>query len=259
MATRGFSPQYVLADKIGQVPFTVALLRHKQRDWQKLHVYAQYKDRVYLIYTHPGGISERLELDPIMLAEQFPDLLRDGSRVVVYRATIAGLNKKTLYIVRLKGLRAQLLGSFPEGELKRMGADSRPVIAAKSLPLGRFFTAECEFFSTLAQNAFETRLYAVQAGSFHDVSESYPWFYDEDIARLEEWLSRMPKEKHPGDYLSGTVSLYFDYAAKRERRKGWTRLNELLAPQSHNIPHLNSCLEQVKSTLRRKLSIPQDW
>ena len=259
MTAKGFEQEKAVRQKVGETTFTAVIFRHADKDWRKLNVYAQIKDKAFLVFSHPGGISERLEFDPVMSGDRFPDLLRNGSFCILYHATVPGLDKRTLYVLRCAGPRVRLAGQFPEGEFKKIAGSDRRMIIAKTLPLGRFFSAGCDNFSTMSKTAFQTRIFAAQNGRFADVSAEHPAFYDTDIARLEDAQALIPKEKNPGDFLGAAVSIYFDYAAKGERRRGWQRLGELIKPPPPPIPGVAECLEQVKDDIRRKLDIPEDW
>jgi len=278
LKAQGFRPQRAVSDTVKGVPLTAVLFHNPKQGLDKLNVYALLKDRTVMVYSHPSAV-DRLEFSRSMLSDrEFVNLLRDGSRTIVYHAATPGLNKRVLYILRCGGQgaagtfgralsypgrgggpRVRRVAAFPEGTLRDVDDDGRLEIVSRALPLGRFFSVECEDFQTLAQTAFQTRIYSWRDGRFVDVSAKFPAFFESDIARLEERLALIPKEKRPGDYLGGAVAVYYDYTAEGKRRKGWERLCELLKPPPIPIPRLAECINKVKTDLRRKLGIPADW
>jgi len=259
LAAQGLLPQRLISDTVKGVRLTVVLLRDDARSLDKLNVYALIKDKPVLVYTHPS-VVDRLEISRSMLSDrEFTNLLRDGSRTIVYHATTPGLNTRVLHVLRCTGARVRRIASFPDGRLKDIDEDGRMEIISRNLPLGRFFTVGCEDFQTMAQTASQLRISRWTDGRFVDVSAQFPGFFDEDIAGLEEHLALIPKEKRPGDYLGSALAVYYDYAAKGAQRQGWERLNALLKPPSTSVPRLTRCLEQVKADLRQKLAIPLDW
>jgi hypothetical protein len=259
LVAQGYKTARIVRDTVHGVPYAAVLLRDAAHGFDKLNVYARLQGRSLMVYTHPGTV-DRLEFSRLMLSDrEFPNLLRDGSRVVSYRALTPGLTKTSLYVLRLDGKRVRRVAVFPEGRFKDVDDDGRMEVISRDLPLGRFFSVGCEEFRTVAQTAFQTRIYSWRNGRFDDVSAKYPAFFTEDLAAQEEKLALIPKERKPGEYVAGALTVYFDYASEGKSREGWRRLCELIKPPSVAVPHLAACVEKVKGDLRQELSIPADW
>ncbi|MDX6768252.1 MAG: hypothetical protein SF051_01860 [Elusimicrobiota bacterium] len=253
---------WVVRDRVvrGGKPFPLAavVLGREDAPGNRLEVYALLKDRAYMIWTHPGS-GERLDLDAGPVGRSMPDLLGDGSRVIAYRSTVPALNATTLRLLAARGLKIEPAGTFPEGRF--LTADGKTLVAARDLPLGRFLSVGCEEFGTTSQSAFKTTLHAPRKGRFVEVSASYPDFYAAEIARKEAALARMKDdlEKHAGEYLGLALSLYFDYAARGEARRGWERQAEFFRVPAYAPPSVKACFSTMRADLRSRLRIPADW
>ncbi len=224
----------------------------------RLEVYALLPDRAYMVWTHPGT-AERLDLDAGPVGRGMPDLLGDGSRVIAYRSTIPALNATTLRLLAARGLKIEPAGSFAEGRF--ISAGEKTLIASRDLPLGRFLSVGCEEFGTVSRSAFKTTLHEPRKGRFVDVSDSYPDYYAKEIARKEAALARMKDDlqKHAGEYLGLALSLYYDYAARGEARKGWERQADFFQVPAYAPGSVKSCFATMRQDLRARLRIPADW
>lgn len=224
----------------------------------RFEAYVVLKGKVYLGYSHPSQ-TDRLELVGTPGGAGFRDLFRDGSRTIAYRSTIRALNATTLNVLRFKDFKFTSQGAFPEGRFLPDGDDT--LVMARDLPLGRFLMVGCEDFGTTSQTAFRTRLYAPVKGRFKEVSSQHPDLYASEIARKEEAIERLKGDlqKNAGEYLGLTLSLYYDYAARGERRKGWERQKEFFKIPGFAPPKVKACFEAMRATLRDRLSIPASW
>ncbi len=242
-------------------PFPLAAVVYGRKDGtggSALEVYGLLKGRAYLLSMHPGS-AEKLDLDSGPVGRGLPDLLGDGSRVVAYRSTIPTLDATTLHILAVRGLKATAAGRFAEGKFASI--EGKIVVVARELPLGRNLAVDCEDFGSLSHNAFKTTLHAPRGGRFVDVSAQYPGFYDAEIARKTGILTRMKGElpKNSGEYLGLALSLYFDYAARGQARVAWDRQSELYPPYVTMPGRARTCLNVIKTDLRKRLAIPADW
>lgn len=239
-------------------PLGVVVYGRPQGGGNRLEVYAVLKDRPYMVWTHPGD-TERLDLDSGPVGRGLPDLLGDGSRVIAYRSTIPALRATTLRLLAARGLRIEPLAEFNEGRFLDM--DGKLVVAARELPLGRFLSVGCEDFSALSASAFKTTLHAVKKGRFVDVSASYPGLYADEIKRKEATLAKLKSQldKNAGEYLGLALSVYYDYAARGEARKGWDKQGEFFEVPSYAPPSVKACFDTMRKDLRSRLRIPADW
>lgn len=228
-----------------------ALLLRAGDGSDKLRVYAALHGKAALVYLHPG--VEKLEL------LDAPKGLAGSEPVFLYRAELGGLGRPTLHVLSPRGLRVRSIGRFPDARVEDLDGDGRPEIVSRVLPLGRFFAAECDTFYALADTAYRTDIHSWRKGGFADVSASFPDFYAARISRTERELGAFDRRGRPADYLGASIALYYDYAARGERRLGWERLSELLEPPPFPVPGLAACARRIKEGLRRKLEIPADW
>lgn len=224
----------------------------------RLEIYALLKDRAYLVWTHPGA-SERLDLDGGPVGRGFPDLFGDGSRVIAYRVTVTALNATTLRLLSARGLKIETAGVFPEGRF--LSVRGKTIVAARELPLGRFLSVGCEDFNTVSQSAFKTTLHAPRKGRFVDVSASHPDYYAGEILRKEAALERLRSnlQDHAGEYLGLALSLYYDYAARGEARKGWARQADFFKVPAYAPSPVKACFAAMRGDIRARLRIPADW
>lgn len=224
----------------------------------RLEAYVALKGKAFLGYSHPGQ-GERLELDSTPAGRGFGDLLEDGSRALLYRSTLQVLNASTLHVLRYQRFKFTLAASFPEGRV--LDGKGGPFIVSRDLPLGRFLSVGCEDFGTISQTAFRTRVYAASKGRFVDVSARRPELFASEIARKEAALERLrgDLEANAGEYLGLALSIYYDYAARGERRRGWERQGEFFRVPSLAPPRVRSCFQSMRQDLRSRLAIPADW
>lgn len=243
-------------DREGKPPISVVVLGRE--GGSRLEVYARLKDRAYMVWTHPGD-TERLDLDSGPVGRGMPELLGDGSRVIAYRATIPALRATNLHLLAVRGIKVTPAGAFPEGRF--LFAGGKTLVVSRELPLGRFLSVGCEDFGTISQSAFKSVIHAPRKGRWVDVSSSYPQLYAEEIARKEAALERMKGDlqKHAGEYLGLALSIYYDYAARGERRKGWERQGEFFQVPALAPPSVRACFAAMRADLRERLDIPADW
>lgn len=254
---------WVVRDKVLRLtkPFPLGAVVYGRKDGaggNALEVYGVLKGRAYTIYMHPGS-AELLDLDTGPVGRGLPDLLGDGSRVVAYRSTIPTMGATTLRILTVRGLKVDEAGRFPDGRFASI--DGKLFVVARELPLGRYLSVDCEDFGALSHNAFKTTVHAPRKGRFVDVSDQYPGFFDSEIARKTAILKRMKDDlpKDSGEYLGLAISLYYDYAARGQARQAWDRQGELI-PSYAGVPgRARTCLDVIKTDLRKKLNIPADW
>lgn len=239
------------------VPLTVVVLS-REGGGNRLEVYARLKDRAYMVWTHPGE-SERLDLDSGPVGRGMPDLLGDGSRVIAYRSTVPALRATTLRLLKVRGIKVEPAGEFPEGRFFATGG--KTLVVSRELPLGRFLSVGCEDFGTVSQSAFKSVIRAPRKGRWVDVSSSYPEVYAEEIARKEAALERLrgDMQKNAGEYLGLALSLYYDYAARGEARKGWEKQAGYFTLPALAPPSVRSCFAAMRADLRDRLDIPADW
>lgn len=258
MAGLGLKPARIVSQKVGRATLHAVIYHDDNLDVDKLNVYTESAGKSVMVYTHPSG-AERQELHESVKADRFPELLGDGAKTIPYYAIVPGLATRTLHILRYDQPRVRQVGEFPEGRIE--GAESRGggKFIARELPLGRFLETGCENFDMITKAAYRTDAYAWSKGRFVEVSSADPKLYERQIARSEESLALLQKEKHPGEYLGLAISLYYDYAALGERQRGWQRLSEALKVPRTLVPGVAACVKTVKAGLRQKLSIPADW
>lgn len=253
---------WVVRDKVvrGGDPFPLAavVFGRDGSAGNRLEIYALLKNRAYMVWTHPGA-AERLDLDAGPVGRGMPDLLGDGSRIIAYRSTVPALNATTLRLLAARGLKIEAAGVFPEGRF--ISAGDKTLVAARDLPLGRFLSVGCEGFGTVSQSAFKTTLHAARKGRFADVSSDYPEYYAREIARKEAALARLKGdlEKNAGEYLGLALSLYYDYAARGEARKGWARQVDFFRVPAYAPGAVKTCFTSMREDLRARLRVPADW
>jgi hypothetical protein len=257
-AAKGYKLKERVTRADGPVLLAAAVYAPEEGAGDRLEIYVVLKGKVYLGYSHPAQ-TEWLELDGTPAGRTFADLFHDGSRVVAYRATVRAINSTSLNVVRFKNFKLQRVGSFPDGRFLDDG--DKTLILSRDLPLGRFLAVSCEDFGTTSQSAFRTRLYAPAKGRFVDVSAKHPEFYASEIARKETAIGRLKGElqKNAGEYLGLTLSLYYDYAARGEARKGWNRQAEFFKVPGLAPPAVKVCFESMRKDLRGRLGVPADW
>lgn len=239
-------------------PLAAVVLERDEGRRNRLELYAVLKDRPYMVWTHPGE-SERLDLDAGPVGRSMPDLLGDGSRVIAYRTTVPALRATTLRLLAVRGLKIEPAGVFPEGRF--LSVDGKTLVVSRELPLGRFLSVGCEDFGATSQTAFRSVVHAPRKGRWTDVSSSFPELYAEEIRRKEAALERLKGslQENAGEYLGLALSVYFDYAARGEARKGWERQAEFFRIPAYAPAPVKSCFAAMRKDLRSRLSVPADW
>lgn len=224
----------------------------------RLETYVVSPKKAYLGYSHPAE-TELLELDGTPAGRGFRDLLGDGSRIIAYHATIRALNATSLVILRYKQFKFERLQDFPEGRF--LSSEKEDLVESRDLPLGRFLAVGCEDFGTISQTAFRTRLYAVRDGKFVDVSRSHRERYAAEIARKTAALERLKPDlqKRAGEYLGLALSIYYDYSARGEARKGWDLQKKFFTVPGYAPPSVHTCFDAMRKDLRARLNVPADW
>lgn len=257
-AAQGFSLKERVAHNVGGLPVAVAIYASTAGAGDRLEAYVVVRSTAYLGYTHPGR-GDRLELDTTPAGRGFHDLMGDGSRIIAYHATIPALNASSLELLRYKKFRFTRAASFPEGRFAQ--DEGRTLIFSRDLPLGRFLSVGCAGFGTISQTAFRTRLYAASQGKFVDVTGLHPRIFDEEITRKEAALERLrgDLQKNAGEYLGLALSLYYDYAARGQARKGWERQGDFFRLPPSAPGSVRACFASMRADLRRRLNVPADW
>lgn len=257
-AARGYRLKDSVERAVGGLPVVVAVYGAENGTGDRLEAYVVVKGTAFLGYSHPSR-GDRLELDSTPAGRGFHDLLKDGSRIVAYHATIRALNASTLELLSYKKFHFARVASFPEGRFVQ--DDDATLILSRDLPLGRFLSIGCESYGTISQSAFRTRLYAPVRGRFVDVSARHPRLYDEEIARKEAALGRLKDDlqKNAGEYLGLALSLYYDYAARGDARRGWERQSDFFSVPAGAPSSVRSCFAAMRRDLRARLEIPTDW
>jgi hypothetical protein len=255
---KGFKLKERVVKDEGGLQLAAAVYGAPDGSGDRFEAYVVLKGKVYLGYSHPAQ-TEWLELDGTAAGRSFRDLFQDGSRVVAYHATIRALNATSLNVVRFKNFKFERVAEFPEGRF--LSEEDRTLVLARDLPLGRFLVVGCEDFSTTSQTAFRTRLYAPAKGRFVEVTAKHPDLFAAEIARKEAAIARLKGnlQKNAGEYLGLTLSLYYDYVARGEARKGWDRQGEFFQIPGMAPPRVKACFDSMRKTLRGRLNIPADW
>jgi hypothetical protein len=255
---RGFTLKDRVVHPVDGLPVAVAVYTSADGSSDRLEAYVVVDGKAYLGYSHPSQ-TDRLEIDTTPAGRGFHDLLQDGSRVVAYHSAIRALNASRLDILRYKKFHFSLVRSFPEGHFIQDGEET--LILSRDLPLGRFLSIGCEGFGAISQTAFRTRLYAPARGGFTEVTQRHPDLFVEEISRKEAALGRLrgDLQKNAGEYLGLALSIYYDYAASGEARKGWERQKDFFKLPAGSPASVNSCFDSMRRDLRARLGVPADW
>lgn len=258
-AAKGFPlKDRVVSPRPGGIELAAAVYSAPDGSGDRLEAYVVLKGKVYLGYSHPAQ-NDWIELDGTPAGRGFRDLLGDGSPAIAYHSTIRALNATSLNVVRFKNFKFSGAAQFPEGRFIQDGDET--MVLARDLPLGRFLMVGCEDFATTSQSAFRARLYAPVKGRFVEVSAKHPDLYASEIKRKEAAIERLKGDlqKNAGEYLGLTLSLYYDYAARGEARKGWERQKDFFKVPGFAPPSVKACFESMRKNLRGRLNIPADW
>jgi hypothetical protein len=257
-AARGYRMKDRVEHAVDGLPVVAAVYGAEDGSGDRLEAYVVVKSSAYLGYTHPAR-TDLLELDSTPAGRGFHDYLHDGSRIIAYHATKRAFNSSSLELLRYKKFRFSRAASFPEGRFVQ--DEGETLILSRELPLGRFLSIGCESFGTISQSAYRTRLFAPERSRFVDVSARHPRLFDEEIARKEDALARLKGDlqKNAGEYLGLALSLYYDYAARGDARRGWERQKDFFSVPAGAPSSMRSCFASMRDDLRARLSIPADW
>jgi len=257
-AAKRFTVKDRVSHLINGLPVTAVVYGAEDGSSDRLEAYVTVDGKAYLGYSHPSQ-NDRLELDTTPAGRGFRDFLEDGSRIIAYHASIRALNASSLDVIRYKEFHFSRVASFPEGRFIQDGDET--LVLSRDLPLGRFLSIGCESFGTISQTAFRTRLYAPLRGRFVETTEKHPRLFTEEIARKEAALARLRDDlqTNAGEYLGLALSIYYDYAARGEARKGWDRQREFFQLPARAPASVRSCFESMRAGLRARLGIPADW
>ena len=66
-------------------------------------------------------------------------------------------------------------------------------------------------------------------------------------------------EKNAGEYLGLALSVYYDYAARGEAKKGWARQKEFFEVPGYAPASVRACFDAMRKDLRGRLGVPADW
>ena len=255
---KGFKLKERVTRVDGPLVLAAAVYTPETGSGDRLEIYVVLKGKVYLGYSHPSQ-TDWLDLDGTPSGRTFADLFKDGSRVIAYRSTIRAINATSLNVVRFKNFKFETAGNYPDGRFVDEGG--KVLLLSREMPLGRFLFVECDEFGTTSQSTFRTRLYAPIKGKFVDVSEKHPDFYGAEIVRKEAAIGRLKGDlqKNAGEYLGLTLSLYYDYAARGETRKGWERQSEFFKLPGFAPPRVKTCFDAMRKDIRARLKVPADW
>lgn len=259
MEARGYEATAKISETIGGVPYMAVLFRSSRDAGGNVNIYATLNGKQVMIYTHPSA-SEAPSLEEGLTQKRFPDFFKDGSRALVYRMVNKELGQSTLYVLRWQKGRFKRAGAFPEGRVRDLDGNGRFEILTRSAPLGRLMTVSCPRFETTVTAAVKTDVQVWEEGGFVSAAERFPAVFERRIAEDGAALAALEprKSERAGDYVSLAITLYYDYAAAGKGRQGWELLSRNLDPGSA-LPGAAACLEKIRSDLRARLSIPDDW
>lgn len=224
---------------------------------QELTVYALKGPEATRAYDE---VSEgKLEFD-FSQGKGAPDLLRDGSRALLYNEWDKDGARRTLHLLRVDKGRVKEFGAYPEGEIRDLGAGA-PTILTRSLPWAKSVPKACPAYAGLGAAARRTEILLWNGKRFKSAEGRFPEFFMETILQDEQALqaAAVEKDAHPGEYVGSALTLYYDRAAKGEKRQGWDSVAALLKSAGKEQPGQAECLAKLRSALRSQLSIPAEW
>lgn len=237
-------------------PALAAVLLQDDRGRQTLALYALSGGKAAAIFeTSPGG---RLEFDSSQGKDVFPDLFGDASRGLLYNEWSADGRRRTLHVLRVQKGRAKEVGVYAEGEVKRLGGGGVDVVASR-FPLDGLSPKGCAAFLDLGASARKTEVFAWTGRRFSAADRRFPGFFDENARLDEAALEGLDQSAHPAEYLAAALTLYFDRAAKGDKRRGWEGVSAVLKSTAKSLPDQADCAAKVRREIRSRLSIPDDW
>lgn len=255
---KGFSVKDLVEKSFKDVTLAAAVYSAADGSGDRLEAYVVLGDKIYLGYSHPAS-TEQLQIDESALGRGFKNSFGDGSRVMAYRSTIRALRSTRLHVLAFSSFKFKNIRNFSEGSFVVLG--KKPLVLERDLPLGRYLAVGCDGFGTISQTAFRSRLFRFEKGGFAEATRDYPDFFASEIVRKTEDLDRLKGDlqKNAGEYLGLSISLYYDYAARGEARKGWERQKQLFQTPELSSSRAQACVASMRRDLRARLGIPADW
>ena len=260
LAREGLKPVSTLRDTVGGTRLAAVIARKDGDPGDRLYAYAVVGKRAALVYLEPNHARGTIAFDESLGRKRLPDFLKDGSRSLLYRISMAGTGESTLVVARYEKPRFRVVGRFRDARIADLDGDGRREIVHRTLPLGRFYDAACGDRGTMAQEAYRVDVVSWRGARFASVSKSFPAFFRERIRKDEEALAALEPTRRdaPGRFLAAAVTLFFDHEALGEKRAGWERLSAAIEP-TRALPGAKDCVEEIRRGLRPRLGIPEDW
>jgi hypothetical protein len=262
MAKQGYEAAEQAAERLTDGTRLVAVVYHRSDGGagNRFNVYRVSGRNAKLAYLEINP-TMRITLSSIHRDGGIPDLIGDGSRIVAYSATFPATEQQSLIVLRQAEGKLTRLGDYPFALFEDVDGDGKLELVARARPLGSLFAIECESFRSMAQTAFQTRIYSWKGAGLARSSLHFPGYFENHIAELERELSSTDPRRTDdyGGYLGNALSLYFDYDEIGHRRRGWERFVSLFPVRSFDPPRVKSCMKQMEGTMRRALRIPDDW
>jgi len=223
-------------------------------------IYRTSKGSSRLAYIEMNTVS-RIKLSSIHRNGDIPDLFHDGSRIIAYEVENPGLRSRSLVVLREVSGTLLRLADFPFAELKDLDGDGKPELISRARPLGQFFALECREFRTMAAAAFQTRIYYFSKGKFERDARRFSDYISARISENERAISAQDPRSviRYGDYLSRTLSVYFDLDEIGRGREGWKKFTSGFPVKENDPAPVRKCMKEMESKLRDELKIPSDW
>ncbi len=256
---KGYEVGHVISARVGRETLKVALIHKGKRTG--LRVYRVTNRRAALLHLDPG-FGKVIRLSSLHDEGEIPRRPDDGARIIAYRTVRKNIDQETLFVLRYADGKLSRAGSFASGKFKDLDGDGELEIVTRSRPLGLLFNVSCEeVFHSLAQNAFRTRVFGWRGGEIVPVSKKHLSFYRDRIASVEERLAGVDVRTTDryGDYLGDSLSLYFLHEEIGEKRTGWKKFKKLFPLKRSDPKPVQRCFKKLRTELKEKLSIPEDW
>jgi hypothetical protein len=223
---------------------------------QELSIYALKGPAASRVFDQSS--QGRLEFD-FSQGKGAPDLLHDGSRALLFNEWDKD-GRRTLHLLRLEKGRLKEFGAYPEGEIRDLG-DKALTLLTRGRPFAKFSARACAAFAGLGAAARQTEVLLWNGKRFKTAVGRFPEFFMESVVQDEQALQAAGDEKdaHPGEYLGAALTLYYDRAAKGEKRAGWDSVAAMLKSLAKEQPGQAECLTKLRSELRSQLAIPAEW